>query len=421
MKSSLAAEELGRRFAFGFGSLAALGSLCIALAAGAETQVLRGQVPVAVARLTAIEPLAASKRLDLAIALPLRNREALTNLLREICDRASPNYRRYLTSEEFILQFSPAEQDYQAVIAFAKARGLTVTGTHPNRTLLDVNGAVRDIQNAFQINLRVYRHPKEDRTFYAPDANPSVGLAVPVLSISGLDDFVLARPMGIITNFFNQATNVDSYATGSGPRGNLIGKDFRAAYAPGVAWDGTGESVGLFELDGYYASDIAAYLNLAGLPNVPLTNVLLNGFDGSAGGNNVEVALDIDMAIAMAPGLSKVIVYEGHVPNDVLNRMATENTARQLSCSWGFGAQVDPAREQIFMQYAAQGQSFFQASGDYGAWTGPIPPPSDDPYVTVVGGTSVTTSSPGGVWQSETTWSGSGGGISTSYSSPNAV
>ena len=49
--------------------------------------------------------------------------------------------------------------------------------------------------------------------------------------------------------------------------------------------------------------------------------------------------------------------------------------------------------------------------------------PADSPYVTVVGGTTLTTGGPGGVWVSETVWNwgggqGSGGGISTAYSLP---
>ncbi len=72
--------------------------------------------------------------------------------------------------------------------------------------------------------------------------------------------------------------------------------------------------VGLFEYDGYYARDIIDYESLAHLPNVPLQTVLLDGFDGLpvTGPNaaNSEVALDIEMVIAMAPGLSGVVVYE---------------------------------------------------------------------------------------------------------------
>ena len=74
---------------------------------------------------------------------------------------------------------------------------------------------------------------------------------------------------------------------------------------------------------------------------------------------------------------------------------------------------------QIFQQMAAQGQSFFNASGDNDAYTGLIDFPGDSTYITQVGGTTLTTSGPGGAWVSETVWNwgngiGSGGGISTS-------
>ena len=59
-----------------------------------------------------------------------------------------------------------------------------------------------------------------------------------------------------------------------------------------------------------------------------------------------------------------------------------------------------------------------QASGDSGAYMNGVMPPSDDPNLTVVGGTSLTTSGPGGLWLSETAWSDSGGGISTTYTIP---
>ena len=64
-----------------------------------------------------------------------------------------------------------------------------MTGTHPNRTLLDVSGTVADIEQTFRVRMHAYQHPTEGRTFYAPDAEPSLDLAVPMLMISGLDDF----------------------------------------------------------------------------------------------------------------------------------------------------------------------------------------------------------------------------------------
>ena len=396
-----------------------------ALAAG--TQVLHGHVPAVVAHLQSLGRFPDTNRLNLAIGLPLRNQEALTNLLRQIYDPASPRYRHYLTPEQFTEQFGPTEKDYRAVIAFAKANGLTVTSQHPNRMLVDVNGSVADIESALHVTMRFYQHPTEQRMFHASDTEPSLDLTVPVLSISGLNDYSLPKPRLVATPL-TDAQNV-SPNTGSGPSGSYMGNDFRAAYVPDTSLNGSGQIVGLLQFDGYTASDITYYETQAGLPNITLSNVLIDGASGnpSGGGGEVEVSLDIEMAISMATNLSEVIVYMAPNPSpfvDILNRMANDNVAKQLSCSWYVPNGVaEPAADQIFQQMAAQGQSFFSASGDYDAFTGLIPFPGDTPYITQVEGTTLTTTGAGGSWVSETVWNrnngvGSGGGISTQYPIP---
>ncbi len=395
---------------------------------------LHGHVPAVVARLKPVSRLDGTTRLDLAIGLPLRNKEALTNLLQQICDPASPGFRRYLTPEQFTETFGPTEEDYQALVAFAKENGLTVNGTHPNRMLLDVKGSVADIEKAFQVTMRVYQHPTENRTFFAPDDEPSVPSGLSVLDISGLNNYSRPHPQYIL-----RPPNLPPSPTpnfGSGPNGNYMGYDFRAAYASDVTLRGSGQVVALVQFDGYFANDITAYESQAGLPNVPLQIVLLDGFDGMPTGNGgeVEVSLDIEMAISMAPSLSKVMVYEGNpnnfFPNDVLSRIATDNFARQISSSWSWSGGPNATTDQIFEQMAAQGQSFFEASGDSDAYpTGALDDPSaavepqSNPYITQVGGTTLTTSGPRGAWQSETVWNwgggvGSSGGISSYYTIP---
>ncbi len=387
----------------------------------ADRQVLRDHLPPAVKNLRSAERMPGTNELDLVIGLPLRNRDALVNLLKELYDPTSTNYHRYLTPGQFASQFGPTREDYQKVIAFTEAHGMRVVGTHPNRTLLDVRAPVSAIEKTLHLTMNVYQHPKEARTFYAPDAEPSLDLGVQVLSIGGLDDFSPPRPMNlrVVPLGDSSGPSANPLIAGSGPRGFLVGQDFRSAYAQGLPLDGTGQSVGLFELGGYYPSDITSYETVAGIPRVPLVNVFLNGVTGKPSDSNIEVALDICMAISMAPGLSNVMVYQGRTPNDILNRMATDNISKSLSSSWtwsGFGGQ--DTTEQILQQFAAQGQSFFQASGDDGAYCGQIFTPSDDPYATSVGGTIVTTRQPDGALLSETTCPFSSGGITTNYSIP---
>lgn len=395
--------------------------LLLTPSARADRQVLHNHVPAVVARLQPVGRLDQARHLDLALGLPLRNRQALTNLLEALYDPASPRFRHYLTPEQFAGNFGPSEQDYEALAAWMRTNGLTVTARYPNRLLLDVNGTVADIERVFHLALRVYRHPEEDRTFYAPDTEPALDLAVPVLHLSGLDNYRLPRPALLrpVAGPPRPRPNL-----GSGPDGSYLGSDFRAAYLPGVSLTGAGQAVGLLEFDGFYAGDITAYETQAGLPKVPLQTVLLDGFSGKPGSGNDEVALDIEMTISMAPGLAKVIVYEGGplgAGNDLLNRMATDNLAKQLSSSWTFP--TDATTPQIFQQLAAQGQSFFNASGDDDAYTGAIDTPADSPYITIVGGTTLATTGPGGAWVTEAAWNwgggqGTGGGISTTYSLP---
>jgi subtilase family serine protease len=398
---------------------------------GRET--LPGQVPSVVAGLTPKGRLPATNQLFLAIGLPLRNQAALGELLRQLYDPRSTNFHKFLTPQEFTARFGPTEPDYQAVIKFAEANGLTVAGKHPNRVVLDVEGSASNVEQAFHITLRTYRHPAEARDFFAPDTEPSVPTNLSVVTVEGLSDYSLPRPL--VHKVETLKVRPLSF-NGSGPDGEYAGKDFRNAYAPGTTLNGAGQSVGLLEFSSYYQVDVTNYEKIIGLAKyVPLKNVVI-GRHAPSTANNAEVALDIEQAIAIAPGLSNVIVYEtSSSASSILSRMANDNLAKQMSSSWTWGGAPSTTIDGIFQQMAAQGQSFFQASGDSDAYTGnemidsasQTNAPVDSTNLTCVGGTTLTMNGSGASWSSETVWNynlngnpnlGSGGGISTYYTIP---
>src|ERR1035438_9355878 len=119
----------------------------------AEPHVLKGHVPNAVSSSRPVELLPRNAILILAIGLPLPAPADLDALLAQIADPASPDYQQYLTPDQFTDRFGPTVDDYQALMDFAQANGLTVTSTHPNRTILDVSGSVADIEKAFHIKI----------------------------------------------------------------------------------------------------------------------------------------------------------------------------------------------------------------------------------------------------------------------------
>ena len=398
---------------------------CMALAPSARSanlQRLPGHVPKAATRIVPSGRLEPSRKLNLAISLPLRNQPALAAFLKSVRDPASPGYRHFLKPHEFAERFGPTPRDYQALIQFAQAHNLAVTKTHPNRLILDVVGAVPAIEQALNVTLRTYHHPTEARLFYAPDKEPSVALAIPIAHISGLDNYWTRRPNLVQQSAVSHRNSRPN--GGSGWSGSYAGGDFRAAYAPGVTLTGSGQCVALVEYDSYFTSDIANYESQNALPNIPLVNIPVDGGIGPPGSNNAEVALDIEMAACMAPGMNRLLVYEAPNPSpwvDILNQIATDDIANQVSSSWSGGG-VDPASEAIFQEMAAQGQSYFNASGDTDAYTGDIPFPCESPNITVVGATTLTTGA-GAAYASETVWNwnngtGSSGGISTDYSIP---
>jgi subtilase family serine protease len=351
--------------------------------------------------------LPSQQRLSLAISLPLQNQVELDDLIEQLYDPQSPNFHKYLSVEEFASRFGPAESDYAAVQSFARANGLAIIDTAANRMVVDVEGPAATIESAFHVSLGVYQHPTEGRTFYAPDREPTVDLDAPLLHISGLDNFSLPHAKNFISSATTKSTG------GSGPGGSFLGSDLRTAYYGSGSLNGAGQSVAIFELSPYALSDIQLYFrNAHQTLKVPLKNVSVNGARTTCTApscNDIEQALDIEQAISMAPGLSQLAVYVGSSNVSVFNQMAADNTSKQISCSYGW-SDNESSLDPIFQEMAAQGQSVFVATGDQGFSTpANVVWPSDDPYVTAVGGTDLTTKTPGGAWASETGWEGSAG------------
>jgi len=420
---------------FGLGLLVVAGVVWPAAAAVTGNKTLHGHVPAVVSHLSSTGRLSSTNVLHLAIGLPVRDQAGLDELLKQINDPSSTNYQKYLTPDEFTARFGPSPEDYQSVIDYARANGFTVTGTHPNRMLVDVIANAGAVEQAMNVHMKTYHHPSENREFFAPDVEPTVAASLPVLSIQGLSSYVLPHPFLKKLKSATSASGSANPANGSGPGGGYMGLDFRTAYIPGSTLNGSGQTVGLLQFDGYFPSDITTYEALAGYTNVPLHNVLLDGFDGSAGGNNDEVCLDIETSISMAPALASVVVFEAGPfgnPNDILSSMAASNTIKQFSASWGY--YTDATTEQLYQQLAVQGQTFLNASGDGDAWVGPVYYPScEDPNITIIGGTTLKMNGVAQSYSSEKAWNwgfagdynwnpdgyaGTSGGVSTSVPIP---
>jgi subtilase family serine protease len=392
----------------GWAALLACGVGGVAQAQSAAHPTLATKIPAIVAAGTAayVASPAPDTVMHLAIALPMRDMAGLDALQRDIYDPASPNYHQYLSVAQFTERFGPTQADYEAAASFFAAQGLTIAARTANRYLIDVDGRVADIERVFHVKMGFYRHPTEARLFVAPDRAPTLDLAVPILQVIGLDDFVLPHPKLV------HSARPSASRGGTGPGGQFTGTDMRHAYYPVGTLNGAGQSIGLFEFVGYNIADVKSFFaNKYGPVNkVPVVGIKTDSQPLSCTGScdDGEQALDIEYAISMAPGLASVRVYVGSIAEDILNKMATDNISKVLSSSWGWNENF-AADDAIFKEYAVQGQTNLTASGDNSSLAASGPWPEEDANIIAVGGTDVATGTTG-LWSSETGWSGSAGG-----------
>jgi len=349
------------------------------------------------------------------MVLPLRDRAGLQTLLKQVYDPLSANYRQYLTVQEFTDMFGPTQQDYDAVVRFAKANGLTVVGGSRDSMSVQATGSAAAVESAFHVSMGVYQHPTENRTFYAPDREPTVDLPFQLWAIDGLDNFSIPQP-----NLVRRPAGVQPLATtGSCPSASFCGSDMRAAYYGGTTLTGAGQDIGLLEFAGFDIADVNTYYTNAGQTRTAtVTGISTDGTSinciARQGCDDTEQTLDITQALGMAPGVDTLFVYVGSTPIALLGAMSSDvPLPLNLSSSWSWKPADPTDDDPYFEKMAVQGQSFFQAAGDSGKWaSGQFVFPNEDANVICVGGTSLTTASAGGAWSAETTWSDGGGGIS---------
>lgn len=387
---------------------------------------------------------AANRMLRMSIGLALNNQDSLSVLLHDVYDPSSPRYHQFLSVEQFTEQFSPTIEQQQAVVSYLTQHGFTVTQTYPNRMLIDFSGSESLAEQVFAVTINDYQSPTGYR-FFANASVPTLPsyIAAHVISISGLDNASRRTHPPVVSKKAPARAPHATCPTG-GSSGGYIPSQFSKAYNYDAMHNaglfGQGQTVGVFELDGYSLSDVQTYTQCFGGGGVPVSNVILDGFNGQAGAGAVEVELDMEVILSMAPKLAKMIVYEAPNTtqgyNDEFARIVNDRTP-VISVSWGdcettTGQQEATQENTYFQAAAAQGQSILVASGDSGSetcWQQSYDPslvaddPATQPYVTAVGGTNLTLGS-NNSYGSEHVWNGGffggagGGGISKFWKQP---
>ncbi|HEY1762498.1 MAG TPA: S53 family peptidase [Acidimicrobiales bacterium] len=389
------------------------------------------------------------------LALAQTHSSALTSFIASLSNTASPNYGHFLTPAQYATRFGASSATVHAVEHYFSTYGFRIGALSAGHDILHVTGTTGDIARAFDAPVETVRLSTGalDAHFTSSASLPST-LAHDVTAVAGLDSVVPESTNLATTHASASAvtapTACPAAGSSTGTTPNSVGgytvQQQAALYGFSGAWTagdtGVGQTIGVYELATFDASDVQTFFNCYGLAStVSAVNVDGGPTNSDNAGNAPdEATLDVEETAALAPGAT-IEVYQGtnnnSGPTDTYTQMASNDTATIITTSWGVcEAQTDgaaQAEQTIFQEMAAQGQTVVAAAGDDGSsdcadTSEPtsavaVDDPASQPYVTGVGGLDVANIEPltESVWNDNCTQSdcgAGGGGASSLWSRP---
>ena len=403
-----------------------------------------GPGPVIVRGAHRIGALADSAKINIDVMLAPRSAVALEDYAANVSSPGNSLYHRYLTVGQFASRFGPTASAISAVESSLRAAGLTPGPLSADHLTLPVTAPAAQFAKAFSIGFDRYRLPGGRIAFANTKAPLLSGAAAGYVSaVVGLDTLSRPRPLGPSRPAKRSMRESPQVVTGgpqpcstavadAGLDGAYTADQLASAYnfsgLYGAGDEGSGVTVALLELEPDLAGDISAYQSCYGT-DATVTYVPEDGGAGSGAGQG-EAALDIEDVIGLAPKAT-VDVYQAPNTNtgwiDDITAIVDNSAVHVMSTSWGLcesdaGSSVIGAEGTLFEQAATEGQSVFAAAGDDGSTdcqtsSLAVDDPGSQPYVTSVGGTSLTSiSGPAQtVWNDSSEAGGAGGGGISSF------
>jgi len=360
---------------------------------------------------------AGSATLHITVALRSADPRGLRRVATRVSTPGSAGFRHFFTPRQVQARFGPRRGAAAAVRAWLNRHHLSTRPTLGDGLLLPAAGSVAGIEAAFRTTIDRVRLP-DGRTALLNRRAPRVpaDLRGQVSAVIGLSTVHLPG---------------SALASGPvpGPRACRAARTTRHVYT--AAWlaraykfnplyrqhdFGQHVTVALFELADYANRDIRAYTRCYRVrPSIHRVRVDGGTTVAASGAGTLEVTADIEVVAAMAPRAS-VLVYEAPLAGgdqsivDTYGAIAQQDRAQVVSSSWGgceplAGAPVVRIEAQLFQEMALQGQSMMAAAGDSGsegclpdvkeiparlAYSLQVGNPASQPFVTAVGGTSIT-------------------------------
>ncbi len=338
------------------------------------------------------------------VALRLRDRAALDDLARRLYDPAAPEHRRYLSPADANARFAPTDDDVAQVSAWAASHGLAVARTTSNRTLLELTGTAAAFDDAFSTELHLYTHVNgQNRVLGTPDGIRMPDVA-PLAALASLD---LAVDGGA-------APSSRASSPGAPPDLGLTPANVATAYGLDALYAasarGHGAAIGIVTGGAVREADVRAFWSAFGVARAPH---VVRDLMEPAPQHVFEATFDVAWAGVLAPE-SDVVVYQS--PDAATTSLlfafteaVTRGEVQVVSDSYAHHESSEPPQTRLLFDQAAElaaviGTTVIAAAGD----SAKPDLPATCPFVTAVGGTTLTLDASGAVV--ETAWERSGAG-----------
>lgn len=378
-----------------------------------------------------------TERLEVTIVVRAMDRQGLQDRMQKIAkgQRSTP----YLSRSEYARRHGASQADLDAVREFAEAHGLTVVQEHAGRRTMVLAGTVAQFNDAFDVELQHCSHPGGTYRGRTGPVHVPAELVGVIEAVLGLDN----RPQAE-AHFRKQTVRTGRRSRPASADATSFTPVQLAAIYGFPQSDGKGECIALIELGGgYQPQDLQTYFKGLGLPLPSVTAVSVdqatNQPTGDSNGPDGEVALDIEVAGAIAPAATIAVYFAPNTDAGFLDAVTTaiHDEVRKpsiVSISWGgpestWTQQAMSTMDQAFQAAAAMGITVCVAAGDSGSTDGVsdgsnhVDFPASSSNALACGGTSLqasgTTIVAEVVWNDGDPTSGAGGGgVSTFFALP---
>ncbi|MGC8646574.1 MAG: S53 family peptidase, partial [Thermoplasmata archaeon] len=380
-------------------------------------------------------------KIDVSIAMKMRNQAQLYKFLEEVNTPGNPIYMHFLTKKQFQMLYSPDESSVLSVVSYLNSYGIKATVGPYNLAVFADNVPLYKVQEAFHVQFGLFRSndPNYNSVYVAPLGPAMLPMSISqyVSGVSGLSNaYRYSFDLHIQKNWVTYQGQQEvlgsdlekAYQAYLIYNGSATGASSSTHYFPvgytvaTILWAGvssSGNQVGAFnpsDINAYFQQVVPAWIqNIVGsTPNVTGDPVDGAAAPGTSAANdqtqsNYESTLDLEMVSTLAPGANVVEIYgpgssnggpsETNFPDQEYASASQINNLVAISNSWGGGDQQSDSTTQNYVyQMESTGTTIMASAGDDGDTSTQSNPANDATNqggFIAVGGTTLTVAGPG--------------------------